>query len=315
MGVGVVTGRRGIVVGGAGAVGGMFANVLCEAGWRVATTDVAGTPSAQHIVCDARHPGADLMRELQAADAVIVATPEPVALEAVPRLARHLAAGALVVDTASVKTHVVSALSGFTQPHLEYVSVNPMFGPSLAPAGRPVAVVPVHQGPVWHDVASSLMQQGMRLVELGAETHDRLTAVLQSLTHASLLAFGLALVESDVDVELAAQLAPPPFTTALAMLSRLCSASPETYWEIQQANPHAGAARAALASAHERLSQCIAHGDGTAFAGLIDEIHTALRPVAGEHAHVCQDLYTRAVIAPTPRATQRVREHASATTA
>jgi 4-amino-4-deoxyprephenate dehydrogenase len=291
-----VNGHRCVVVGGAGAVGAFFAETLRDTEWEVRVSDVAAPSRGSHIGSDARDPSPELVAALVDADAVIVATPEAITFRALPRLTSHMRDGALLVDTASVKSNVVERASALCVRRLEYVSVNPMFGPSLPAAGRAVAAVPVHEGVVWHRMRDGFRQRGMRVVEVDAETHDRVTAVTQCLTHVLLLAFGAALTELDVDLSQAVAMAPPPFTTTLAMLSRLCAGSPETYWEIQRANRYADASRAALAAGLRRAAATAVDDDGAEFRTLAREVAAALRPVSEAHARLCQQLYLRASV-------------------
>ena len=159
------------------------------------------------------------------------------------RVARALEPGALLADTLSVKTAIVAALED-EAPHLEALSLNPMFAPSLGIDGRAVAAVVVHDGPRARELLELLRSRGAHVVEVSAREHDELTAVTQALTHAAVLAFGLALEELDVDVDALGELAPPPHLTLLAMLARIASGQPATYRDVQAANPHARRVRA-----------------------------------------------------------------------
>ena len=58
-----------------------------------------------------------------------------------------------------------------------------------------------------------------------ADQHDRLAAASQALTHATVLAFGLALAELQVDVADLGRIAPPPHTTLLSLLARIARAA------------------------------------------------------------------------------------------
>lgn len=304
-----------VVVGGAGAVGSFVADLLRDAGWRVTTCDPVAKPGMNHIVVDATRPSPALVDALASADVVVVSTPEPVALEALPQLTPHMKAGALLLDTASVKADIVRLGAALAVPRFEYVSVNPMFGPSLPASGRPMAAAAVNPGPIWRDVRHAFAMSGIRVVEVEAEAHDRLTAVTQSLTHVLLLAFGATIADLGVDIEQAAEVAPPPFTTMLAMLSRLCAASPDTYWEIQHANGYAATSRATLAAAVRRISECVMDSNTEAFHALVGRISSVLQPISHQHAQLCHDLYARASIDVTPPSPRHaVARHSSAQT-
>ncbi|RDI30985.1 prephenate dehydrogenase dimerization domain-containing protein [Lentzea flaviverrucosa] len=261
------------VIGGSGAVGSLFAERLRESG-EVEVLDLA-------TGFDATAPD----RELDA-DVVVVALPEQVALDAVKALS--LEPGTLLVDTLSVKSGVVEAVRA---TGLEAVSVNPMFAPSLPVRGRPIAAVVVRDGPRARDFLRLLGSWGARVVEVTAPEHDRLAAASQALTHAAVLGFGLGLAELDVDADALTAVAPPPHRTLLALLARIAGGTPEVYWDVQAANPHAPQARAALANGMRRVADVVENGDEAAFADLLDELRGFLGDGLAHHRELCERIF------------------------
>jgi prephenate dehydrogenase len=233
---------------------------------------------------------ARLVAEMRRADIVVLAVPEPVALAAVPALARQLRPGALLVDTLSVKTSIVAALAAHAA-HLEAVSLNPMFAPALGFDGHAVAAVVVRDGPRARALLDAVGDRGGRVAELGADEHDRAAAVTQALTHAAVLAFGLALDELGVAVEDLGAVATPPHLTLLAMLARITSGNPETYWDVQAGNPHARRARTALAAGLATLADAADHGTGGDFAAILDRAHKSLGADHDAYTRICEELF------------------------
>ncbi|WP_051772230.1 prephenate dehydrogenase/arogenate dehydrogenase family protein [Saccharothrix sp. NRRL B-16314] len=272
--------RRCVLVGGAGAVGGMFARSLAESGAVVEVVD----PVRGGDITDIDDALADRLR---AADLVLLAVPEPVALAAIGPVAELIRPGALLVDTLSVKSRVVAA----APDDVQMVSLNPMFAPALGMAGRPVAAVVVHDGPLVRELLRLIEQWGGRVVLTGADEHDRLTAAAQALTHASVLGFGVALRAMDVDVERLGAIAPPPHTTMLALLARIASGTPEVYWDVQSANPHAATARKALAEGIRAVADVVERGGEAAFAELLTSLGGALGPQLDRHRELCAGLF------------------------
>ena len=292
-----LAGRRCVVVGGAGAVGGMFVELLLDAGADVCVVD-ASPPRQDAWRCtfesgDITAIGPRLEAELRRCDLVLLAIPEDVAIAAVGPVARALQPGALLVDTLSVKTAIVAALEGEAAP-LEALSLNPMFAPSLGIDGRAVAAVIVRDGPRVAELLELLRSRGAHVVELSAREHDELTAVTQTLTHAAVLAFGLALEELDADVDALGGLAPPPHLTLLAMLARIASGQAATYRDVQAANPHGPRARAALAGGVRRLADVIESGDEAQFAALLAQVEARLGRDGEHYADLCADLFQAA---------------------
>ena len=172
----------------------------------------------------------------------MLAVPEQVALAALPSLRTS---GALVVDTLSVKSRMDAAIADAGREG-EFLGLNPMFRPSLGPRGRAVIAVPYVDGPQSARFLDIVRSWGASVAVMDADRHDRLAAATQVLTHASVLAFGVALAELGVSADELIAVAPPPHRTLLALLARIAGGEPEVYWDVQAGNPHAGATRKAL---------------------------------------------------------------------
>jgi 4-amino-4-deoxyprephenate dehydrogenase len=232
------------IVGGDGAVGRLFVDALAsdDAGHEVAIVDRAAAPPL-----DARRPSHALTDALARADCVLLAVPEAVALEALPHVLAALRPGALLADTLSVKSpFVAAAVERAAGRDLELLSLNPMFAPALGLDGRAVLAVEVTPGPRSDALLTLLRERATVVTVADADAHDRMAAALQVAAHASVIGFGLALAQLDADLDALLAVAPPPFVALLALLARIADGSPETYADIQLANPFAAEARAAL---------------------------------------------------------------------
>lgn len=288
--------RRCVLAGGSGAVGGLFAGLLAGAGIDVCVVDpappAAGSDGLRHHPGDITAPDEALRAELAETDLLLLAVPEEVALDAVRATAGSLRPGALLADTLSVKTRVAAEVAAHAARR-EAVGLNPMFAPSLGMDGRPVAAVVLHDGPLVAELLGLVARNGGRVVRVGAERHDRLAAASQALTHATVLAFGHALAELDVDIEELAAIAPPPHTALLALLARIASGTPEVYWDIQSANPYAGDARDALAGGAARLKDLVRDSDEKTFAHFLHELSGGLGDRLPHYRDLCAELFTR----------------------
>lgn len=292
------------MIGGSGQVGRLFAALLAEApGARDGSVvcldpvppaagpvpDGAATPGPRWLRGDIRAPDDATAELIASADVLVAAVPEPVALAALPVLSRHMKPGALFVDTLSVKTRICAlvrdGLAG--RPAL---SLNPMFAPALGFAGRVVAAVTLSEGPGVDEVLGLVRAAGAQVVAVSAEEHDRVTAVTQAATHAAVLAFGLAAARLGVDIGLLRALAPPPHETLLALLARIVSGAPEVYWDIQEGNPRAAAARDGVRQGVEHICGV---RDETEFAAMLEGLRDFLgEPGRGELADRCQTLFS-----------------------
>jgi 4-amino-4-deoxyprephenate dehydrogenase len=287
-------GRRCVVVGGAGAVGGLVVDLLLGVRADVLAVDLAPTedvaPACEYARGDVLAMDAPLEDEIGGADVVVLAVPEDVALAAVPALAPRLRPGALLVDTVSVKTRIVAALLVHAVD-LEAVSINPMFAPDLGFEGRPTAAVVVRDGPRVRALLDAIGRRGGRVAEMCADEHDAMTAITQALTHAAVLAFGLALDDLGVIVEALDDVATPPHLTLLALLARISSGKPETYWSVQAGNPYAHRVRAALRTGLAALTDAADHGTAGDFAATLERAGHSLGSDRDAHAQRCAELF------------------------
>ncbi|WP_415974027.1 prephenate dehydrogenase dimerization domain-containing protein [Rhodococcus sp. 077-4] len=279
-----------VVVGGSGAVGRLLVDLLRADGVPVMVVDVhAGSPAGGSAVTvgDITAPDDRVALLLARAATVILTVPESVALAAD---LSAVSPDALVVETLSVKSGFASHLENI-RPVGATVGINPMFAPALGMDGRPVAAVVHRQGTSADDFLDRITRWGGRVVVLDAARHDRLAAATQALTHASVLAFGLALAELDlpfVDID---AVAPPPHATMLAVLARITGGEPEVYWDVQAGNPHAADARAALHRATQKLSETVDSGSEAEFARMLTQAEAALGGSGDRYRAVCAEMF------------------------
>jgi prephenate dehydrogenase len=271
------------LVGGNGAVGRLFAGALAGAGREISILDAAPAPDAAvrglgpYAALDVRRPSTALRDALAGVDCALLALPETVALEALPHVLAALPPGALLADTLSVKTPFARAALAAAAP-VELLSLNPMFAPALGFAGHAVLAVELAPGPRSRALLALLGERAEVVMLADAAAHDRMTAALQVATHAAVLGFGLGLAQLGADLDALLPAAPPPFLALLALLARIASGSPETYGDIQRANPCATDARAALATGLAQLDAAALDGDPGGVEALVARATAVLGP-------------------------------------
>lgn len=258
-----------VVAGGLGAVGRMLRRELAARLSDVVSIDPRGGVETADIT----RPGPRERKRLEGADTVILAVPEPVAIEALASLTPLLRPDALLVETLSVKSRFADALAKL-QPRFEVVGINPMFGPSLQMGGRAVAVVPYSAGERARRFTDLLAERGAHLAELSPSAHDQATVALQALPHLVTLAYTQVVARLGIDLDELVDLAPPPASALLALAARIASGNPHVYSEIQEANPYAAAGRTSLADELTRLSEACT--DPEALQVVLEEVGASL---------------------------------------
>ncbi len=287
--------RSAVVLGGNGAMGSLFCDKLARQVDSVTALDLDEEPrpdagATAYLQADATALDAAAKRLLAAADVVILALPEAVAIQSVRAVRSAMSDGALLVDTLSVKSQIVDLMRAFSPP-LETLSINPMFGPSAGFAGQNLIAVKVAAGPRAERFLDMLRSWGCRIAFRTAEDHDQAMAALQTATHAAILSFGMALEKLHYDVSALADISSPPHRVLLALLARILHGEPEVYWDIQAHNSFAPGARDAVRQGVQDLSDMVAGGDAAAFRARLERLRTLLGPDLAFLARKCAALF------------------------
>lgn len=240
--------RRALLIGGSGAVGSLFADVL-RSRWDVTVSDVeAPRTDLRDAWLEGSATDPHVMAAATEHEIVVLALPEEVAIAFVRGAGERLGEHQLLVDTLSVKTPYLAAVSARVEK-AGVLSLNPMFAPDLGLEGRSVATIRVRDNDLTEAFLEPFTARGAHLVPVEAEAHDRLTAALQVAGHAAVIAFGRTLARLGYQAGPAAPLWTPPHRLLLALLARMGDLDSEVYRDIQTGNPTGAETREHLASA------------------------------------------------------------------
>ncbi|MBF8795547.1 prephenate dehydrogenase [Pseudomonas monteilii] len=281
-----------VVLGGAGLVGSLICRVLNQYGYHIKVVDRRpGSFGNEYCNLDVNDTSNDNGHIFRDAMAVIVALPEGVAVRAIPWVLKFVKPDVVIMPTCSVQVPFYVALK-IISPSQKFIGVNPMFSPSLSFQGRMVAIC-MEDGNVTETfIERHLMAAGMKTRRLTPAAHDELMALCQSLPHAAILGFGMALANSSVDLALVEEVMPPPMRTMMALLSRLLVNSPEVYWDIQLENDQACRQREALLQGVERLMANVGSQNYECFKGDLQIISNALGKRLNAGAIDCQYIFS-----------------------
>jgi chorismate mutase/prephenate dehydrogenase len=256
------SGKRALVIGGAGKMGRWFVEFLDSQGFLVEVADPAGSFGAH------AHR-ADWQSGNLAQDVIVVATPLGITAAILEQLARHRPPG-LVFDIGSLKTPLRSGLKALMQAGVRVSSVHPMFGPETdLLSGRHVIHVDVGRQDAVSDAQSLFASTMAEQVVTTLDDHDRLIAYVLGLSHAVNIAFFSALADSGEAAPRLARLSSTTFDAQLDVASLVANDSPALYFEIQALNEYGGESLAALADAVAQLQAVVAKQDAAGFARLM----------------------------------------------
>lgn len=170
-------------------------------------------------------------------DTIFLCVPINQIESAVSRLKTHLKPGTLIFDTCSVKmypAHVMLSEFDATE-HIDLIASHPLFGPdsgALGVRGFPIVMWPLRVSDRrYREWQAYFEQQGMQVVEMSPENHDRLAANSQGVTHYIGRVMGeLDLHETPIDTK--------GFKILLSLVEQICNDSWELFQDLQNYNPY-----------------------------------------------------------------------------
>ena len=181
-----------LLVGGTGGMGRLLARFLALQG---ATVKLAGRQidktrtAAKEVEVEA-----GTILDAASSDVIILSVPMRESLRVATETASLMTEGSLLIDLASVKTGISDKIFEKIPESVEYVSLHPLFGPSIDHfQDQALIVVPYRAGQKWAKLARVLQTGGAKLVKMSASQHDKAMAYAQGLHHFALISFGIAL--------------------------------------------------------------------------------------------------------------------------
>jgi chorismate mutase / prephenate dehydrogenase len=257
------SGRRVLVIGGAGHMGRWLVRFLSSQGFTVEVADPAGPVDGFPHYPSWR--AATLDHEI-----IAIAAPMPATNQILHDLAEAPPPG-LVFDVGSLKSPLRSGLHALRDAGGRVTSVHPMFGPDTELlSGRHVIFVDLGVPAATADARALFGSTMATLVDMDLESHDRLIAYVLGLSHALNIAFFTALADSGEAAPRLATLSSTTFDAQLQVASKVAAENPELYFEIQVLNDYGTESLAALLYAVERLRSVVRAGDLDGFRALMD---------------------------------------------
>lgn len=256
------TGKRALVIGGRGKMGGWFAEFLASQGYEVEVADPAGALAGFPHRADWADGAIDQ-------DIIVVATPLGETSALLTEIAARRPPG-LIFDLGSIKTPLRAGLMALKNAGLRVTSLHPMFGPDThLLSGRHVIFVDLGHAGALADAQGLFASTMAERVTMTLDEHDRLIAYVLGLSHALNIVFFTALAESGEAAPRLAKLSSSTFDAQLDVASRVASESPALYFEIQALNEYGGESLSALLFAVERLRATVRSGDEKGFAQMM----------------------------------------------
>lgn len=256
-------GKKALIVGGSGKMGGWMAEFLDSQSFEVLIADPAESELPFSRIADWRD--SDLRQ-----DVIVVAAPIKATAAILAGLAERRPPG-LILDVGSLKTPLKAGLRELVAAGCRVTSVHPMFGPDTRLlSGRHVIFVDVGVEEATEAARSLFSSTMAELTSMSLAEHDRLIAYVLGLSHALNLAFFTALAESGELVPQLKRLSSTTFDAQLDVASRVATENPQLYFEIQSLNEYGRAPLDALRQAVTRIQTLVETNDEAGFVSLME---------------------------------------------
>ncbi len=256
------SGKRALVIGGCGKMGGWFAEFLASQGFGVTIADPSGCPPGFERLDDWMNDPLDF-------DLIVLATPLGITSNLLRALADRKPRG-LIFDLGSLKTPLRAGLDALVKAGCRVTSLHPMFGPDTELlSGRHVIFIDLGHADALQEAQDLFAPTMAERVVMGLDEHDRLIAYVLGLSHALNIAFFTALAESGEAALRLGQLSSTTFDSQLEVATRVAAESPDLYFEIQSLNEYGSESLLALKQAVERLVNAVDTKNAAEFKALM----------------------------------------------
>jgi len=256
-------GRRVLVIGGAGKMGGWFVEFFTSQGFAttVADPELEDGPGQHRNWTNA---GVDF-------DVIVVAAPLAVSGRILAQLAVLKPSG-LVFDIGSLKSPLIDGLQELRSVGCKVTSLHPMYGPDTRLlSGRHLIFCDVGCEAATLAAKEMFAATMVEQLDMGLEDHDRMIAYVLGLSHALNIAFFTALAESGEAAPRLARMSSTTFDSQLLVSEAVAQDNPHLYFEIQHLNKFGLGPLDALAEAANRIRELVATGDEEGFVKLMDK--------------------------------------------
>lgn len=259
------SGRRALVIGGAGKMGAWFAQFLGSQGFEVEVADPKAEAGLGRM--------ADWRQSALSHDLIVVAAPLGATNTILGELAVRQPQG-IVFDLGSLKSPLRVGLEALRSAGVAVTSLHPMFGPDTELlSGRHVIFIDLGHAEALRQARALFAPTMAEQVVMGLDEHDRLIAYVLGLSHALNIAFFTALAQSGEAAPRLVRLSSTTFDAQFDIASQVAEESPELYFEIQRLNDFGGESLDALARAVETIRSAVMAGDQERFTELMRRGH------------------------------------------
>jgi prephenate dehydrogenase len=238
------------IIGGTGRIGAFFQKVWEADGHEVWVSGRRTFRTAEELA--------------RKCDMVVVSVPIRSTVSVIEEIAPLLTERQILCDLTSLKMEPIKAM---LRSSAEVIGLHPMFGPGVSSLqGQTIIACPVRcKKETEEKVLEGFTRQGARVIHTTPETHDRMMAVIQGLTHFSTLCMAETMRRTGIPVADALRCTSPIYRIELGVIGRLLGQDPDLYADILTMNPYVPPVLDALQEAMRHLQELVQQGDRDGF--------------------------------------------------
>lgn len=243
------------IIGGLGRMGSWFSGFFRRHGLEVVVSD-KNTPLTNKML-------------VESSDVVVFSVPINITEEVIESLLGSSRPEQLWMDVTSVKSSPVKTM---LKSRAEVVGMHPMFAPTLPSArGQNVIVCPerVRKWAGWME--NMLAEEGAVIKITSPEKHDKIMAIIQGLTHFSLISLGHAFKQLGLDIRESLEYTSPIYRIRMDMVGRILNQNPRLYADIEILNPETQVAMREYIQSTMKLYMTVKDGDVEGFVSYFKE--------------------------------------------
>jgi chorismate mutase/prephenate dehydrogenase len=238
-----------VVIGGGGALGGVFVDLFQRSGYSVKILESEDWDSADSILEDA--------------GLVLVSVPIKVTLRVIEKL-NKLPKNCVLADITSTKHKPLTAMLAVHRGPV--VGLHPMFGPDVSSLVKQVVVLCHGRHPQSYQwLIEQLSLWGATIHQCDAQEHDNAMAFIQVMRHFSSFVYGDHLAGENPDLQQLVDLSSPIYRLELAMVGRLFAQDPGLYSDIIFSNKESVALLKRFRDRFDSALALVESGDKQAF--------------------------------------------------
>ncbi len=245
------------IIGGTGKMGSWFANISEKAGLKVYKVGRKSQMRPEEVALKC--------------DIVVVSVPISVTYEIIKKIGPLISEDALFMDLTSIKKMPLDAMLKYSKAGV--VGLHPLFGIDVDPElSKKVVICPGRgqDGIDW--VVNLLKNEGLELVFLEPDEHDKLMGLIQGVNHFETISLAMKIRQSGIHLDKLIQASTQTFIKKINRIKNMFTQSPELFASLLMDNDWAIKCIESYLDAAYKLKSIIKTKDKEAFENLFRSV-------------------------------------------